>query len=203
MRNIFQGQKDIPPRYTGRELFNACVSSGYKSKTSTDVDINTLAARPRSKLTAETQKPRLLITGSRIDRNNLFNMVEDAGGLIVVPDFCNGLKRYSRWIDPSLPPFQAIAQGYLNGPFCARMPGIEDRLERIKELVHDYQIDGIIYHRLKTCDFGLFETPKLENFLEQANIPLLVLETDYILHDAGRIRTRIEAFMEMLENESS
>jgi benzoyl-CoA reductase/2-hydroxyglutaryl-CoA dehydratase subunit BcrC/BadD/HgdB len=199
MNDIIEGQKETPPRHTGTELLSALLSETTRPKRSADADLKKLAAKPIIPPSDEPEKPRLMVVGNRIDRNPLFEMVENAGGAIVVPDSCCGLKHYSRRVDASLPPYEAIARGYLTGPSCARMPGFEDRLERIKNLARDYRVCGIIYNRLKFCDYGMFETPQLERFLREAGIPLLILETDYTWQDTGRIRTRIEAFMEMLE----
>lgn len=200
--DIMEGQKEIPPRHSGSELFSAFMSDPARDESCTDTVLKDLAAGPADVLPPVREKPRLMVIGNRIDRSSLFEMVENAGGLIVVPDSCNGLKRYSFPVDSSLPPVEAIARAYLNGPSCARMPGFEGRLERIGRLIHDYKIHGIIYNRLKNCDYSLFETPQLENFVQNIGIPLLVLETDYIWHDTGRIRTRVEAFMEMLEKKT-
>ena len=201
MTGIIEGQKEIPPRYTGAELLTAFSSDTARPQKSTDADLKKLAAKPAKTAPDEHETPRLMIIGNRIDRNTLYEMIENAGGAIVVPDSCCGLKHYDRRVDAALPPYDAIARGYLTGPSCTRMPGLESRLERTKSLVHDYRVHGIIYNRLKFCDFGMFETPSLENYLRKTGIPLLVLETDYTWRDTGRIRTRVDAFVEMLEKE--
>jgi benzoyl-CoA reductase/2-hydroxyglutaryl-CoA dehydratase subunit BcrC/BadD/HgdB len=42
------------------------------------------------------------------------------------------------------------------------------------------------------------ESRKIEKLLKSHNIPMLKVETDYAQEDVEQIRTRIEAFLEMI-----
>jgi benzoyl-CoA reductase/2-hydroxyglutaryl-CoA dehydratase subunit BcrC/BadD/HgdB len=125
-------------------------------------------------------------------------MVEKAGGSIVVFDTCNGLKHYTDLVENSMAPLQALARRYLLKPSCPRMPGFETRLERVKLLVREFRVQGIIYSALKFCDYSLFETPQVEKLSKELGLPTLVLENDYVWADIERLRTRVEAFLEMI-----
>ena len=81
------------------------------------------------------------------------------------------------------------------------MPGFGKRIERLEQLIEDYSIEGIIYNNLKFCDYSLFEAPQVEGFLRKGSLPFLVLENDYLWGDIGRIKTRIEAFLEIVGGE--
>jgi benzoyl-CoA reductase/2-hydroxyglutaryl-CoA dehydratase subunit BcrC/BadD/HgdB len=141
---------------------------------------------------------RLLVLGNRIDRPALFDIVEKAGGSIAVFDTCNGLKHYTDLVENSMASLEALARRYLLKPSCPRMPGFEARLERVKHLVREFRVQGIIYRALKFCDYGLFETPQVEKLSKELGLPALVLEDDYVWADIGRSRTRVEAFLEMV-----
>jgi benzoyl-CoA reductase/2-hydroxyglutaryl-CoA dehydratase subunit BcrC/BadD/HgdB len=58
---------------------------------------------------------------------------------------------------------------------------------------------GVIGHVLKFCDPYLARLPAVREALREARLPLLVLEGDCSLRSLGQQRTRIEAFVEMLE----
>ena len=45
---------------------------------------------------------------------------------------------------------------------------------------------------------NLVEANRVEKVLKEHNIPLLKIETDYGQEDAGQLKTRIEAFLEMI-----
>ena len=59
-------------------------------------------------------------------------------------------------------------------------------------------MDGVIDCSLKFC--CLYDTEKyaVGRALKEAGVPVLSLETDYADTDAEQLRTRIEAFVELL-----
>ena len=78
------------------------------------------------------------------------------------------------------------------------MPGLERRFEYLKELVESSGAAGVIYSTVKFCDSHLYDLPLLDKDLRQAGIPFLWLENDYEWTGLGQLRTRVEAFLEML-----
>ena len=62
---------------------------------------------------------------------------------------------------------------------------------------------GVIAHVMKFCDPYLARLPALRRRLEEAGLPLLVLEGDCTLRSLGQHATRIEAFVEMLEERAA
>ena len=59
-------------------------------------------------------------------------------------------------------------------------------------------VDGVIDANLKFCTLYDTEKSAVAKALEAEGIPCLGLETDYTDNDAEQLRTRIEAFVEML-----
>ena len=139
--------------------------------------------------------------GNRVDKLALFNMVENAQGSVVVFDTCNGLKHYSDHVENGSDPIESLARRYLLKPPCARMPGFDERIERLEQLIKDYSIEGIIYGGIKFCDYSLFEAPQIETYLNKIQLPFLFLENDYLWGDFERIRNRVEAFLEVVRGE--
>ena len=197
---IFEAQKEDPPRYKGSELLSILSAEGSRPKGEMTPLLSDLAMGRGATGSGSKRGTRLLALGNRIDRLALFDMVEKAGGSIVVFDTCNGLKHYTDLVENSMAPLQALARRYLLKPSCPRMPGFERRLERVKLLVREFRVQGIIYSALKFCDYGLFETPQVEKLSKELGLPALVLENDYVWADIERSRTRVEAFLEMVRS---
>jgi benzoyl-CoA reductase/2-hydroxyglutaryl-CoA dehydratase subunit BcrC/BadD/HgdB len=65
-------------------------------------------------------------------------------------------------------------------------------------MVDDYRIKGAIYTIQKMCDAHGLDFPFIESALKAKGVPLLKLELDFII-PTEQYRTRIEAFLEMLE----
>ena len=197
---IFEKQKEYPPRYAGSDLLRLLTAEATEPKRVMTARLKEAAGCSQDAPEQKTQ-PRLLVMGNVIHRPALFEMVEKAKGSIVIFDTCNGLKHYTDLVDDVGSPLNSLARRYLLKPSCARMPGFESRLRRLKKLIKDYGIQGVIYSSLKFCDYSLFETPQMEMFLKEQNLPILVLENDYVWSDAERLRIRVEAFLEMIRQE--
>jgi len=70
------------------------------------------------------------------------------------------------------------------------------RSEIIKDFVHEHQAHGILdvvgYHTYATL------TNRIKEASHEAGANYMSLETDYSKQDVGQIRTRLEAFIELL-----
>ncbi|MGB9858276.1 MAG: 2-hydroxyacyl-CoA dehydratase, partial [Dictyoglomaceae bacterium] len=85
---------------------------------------------------------------------------------------------------------------YLKRTGCVRNLNQEKRIENIKRLKED--IDGVIIYVLKFCDPIIYQSAKLRENIKSLGLPVLIIEDDYTLGNRGQMRTRVEAFMEMI-----
>jgi benzoyl-CoA reductase/2-hydroxyglutaryl-CoA dehydratase subunit BcrC/BadD/HgdB len=76
---------------------------------------------------------------------------------------------------------------------------MEERNAQLKNMITSRGARGVIYASLKFCDTYIYDYPQLKRFLDGEGIPVLRLESDYQDGHAGQLSTRIEAFVEMLE----
>jgi benzoyl-CoA reductase/2-hydroxyglutaryl-CoA dehydratase subunit BcrC/BadD/HgdB len=56
-----------------------------------------------------------------------------------------------------------------------------------------------VYHTLRYCDPFSFKALETKQVLAGRDIPFLEIHTEYAASDTEGIRTRIEAFLELLE----
>lgn len=198
---IFEGQKEYPPRYSGSDLLQLLTAEATVPKPEgADRLKEPLRSFPGTS-SGQVHQPRILVMGNEIHRLALFEMVEKANGSIVIFDTCNGLKHYTDLVVDVGPALNALARRYLLKPSCARMPGFETRIIRLRKLVSDYGIQGVIYSNIKYCDYGLFEIPQIEKAMKDLGLPFIILENDYVWSDTERMRIRVEAFLETVRQE--
>ena len=76
----------------------------------------------------------------------------------------------------------------------------DKRIKNLKQLISDFQAQGVIYHTLRYCDPFTFKTLETKDVLQKEGIPLLDIHTEYARSDTEAIRTRIETFVEILKN---
>jgi len=150
---------------------------------------------------------KVIVSGNLLRSEVIPSLIEECGGTIVHLDLCSA-SRFSLWrsdtnsreIDSlgleSL--LHLIARTYLSKTPCPRMSNRSERHELIVDLARTHNASGVILSPLMFCDSFLYDIPLLLKKLEPLGIPLLVLESDYRDENVGGIRTRVEAFVEML-----
>ncbi|MCE5328717.1 2-hydroxyacyl-CoA dehydratase family protein [bacterium] len=92
-----------------------------------------------------------------------------------------------------------IAKSYMRKPFCFRMSALDETLKSLKSDIIKKNIKAVIFTSLKFCDNTLYFYPDLKSELEKLKIPSLYLDIEYGKSSYGQLRTRIEAFYEMME----
>lgn len=146
---------------------------------------------------------RILVTGTPLAIPNwkLHHIIETSGAAVVCEEMCTGTRYFENLVDESATTlegqFQALSERYMKNN-CACFTPNPSRVADIVRLAKEYQVDGVIDANLKFCTLYDVEKSSVAEALEAEGIPVLGLETDYTDNDAGQLRTRIQAFVEML-----
>ena len=81
---------------------------------------------------------------------------------------------------------------------CACFTPNDERLSDIMDMAQRLKADGIIHYAIQFCTPYMVEAFKAKKALDTKGIPFLRIETDYSMEDMGQLKTRIEAFLEMI-----
>lgn len=150
-------------------------------------------------------KSKILITGTIMDDLSIAEVIEDYGGKIVFVDMCTGNRYFQNQIPLKTSkkindnPLKLLAEYYLSKTPCPRMMNLEKRWEYLLKIIKDNQVKGVIFYNLKFCDTSFFELPIIRERLQKYGISSLCLEGEFASSTSGRIKTRIQAFLEVLE----
>jgi len=60
-------------------------------------------------------------------------------------------------------------------------------------------VSGVIWYELLCCETYDAESYYFSLKLEEQNIPMLILESSYATAETGQLKTRVEAFIEILK----
>ncbi|MHA1264029.1 MAG: 2-hydroxyacyl-CoA dehydratase subunit D [Candidatus Helarchaeota archaeon] len=146
--------------------------------------------------------PRLMIVGSLVDNPEYVKIIEDLGSIVVTDSHCFGSKYFWNKVDEQKNPLDALTNRYLMQTPCPRMidaaTGHHTRLEHIKTLIKEFYVDGVIFERMTMCDLWSGEIFMLQKELKELGVPSLILERDYIISGIGQMKTRSQAFLEVL-----
>jgi benzoyl-CoA reductase subunit C len=144
-------------------------------------------------------KKRVILSGGVCNHPDITTIVEETGGAVVGDDLCTGSRYFSGIIDENADPITAVAGRYLERVVCpAKHRGLTDRADHLIRLARDKKAQGVIFFLLKFCDPHAFDVPYLKEALDRARIPSMVIEVEDRLPAGGQLRTRFEAFLEMI-----
>jgi len=150
--------------------------------------------------------PKIMIIGNFINEEKLWDMLSLLDLRLAADDSCTSSRYFEGFVEmnhnsapnSNLFILKAIASRYINKPKCARMSDLGAKLDEIENNISSNSIDGVIFISLKFCDNTLYFFPLLKQKLAKLKVPTLFLELEYNNFSGGQIKTRIQAFLEML-----
>ena len=81
---------------------------------------------------------------------------------------------------------------------CACFTPNQERLHNVVSMAKELEVKGVIHFALNFCQPYAMRGFEVGRALEAAGIPMLSLETDYSMEDVEQLKTRVEAFLEMV-----
>lgn len=150
-------------------------------------------------------QPRILVTGSPIAFPNIKVplLIEEMGGVLAADETCmgeRGLYDPVSVIDASFDGMmRSLASRYTKPCTCPVFVDNSQRIYRIKQMIKDSKIQGVIYHVLRGCLVYDYEYQLMEEAMGKIDIPIIRVESDYNEEDVEQLRIRIEAFIELIK----
>lgn len=190
MRNIMDGEQYLFDKYDKYEKLKQILD---------ECEVNWKNGKGPYK--PEDRPPRILISGAGLGGvvDKTIAVIEELGGAIVCYEGCSGIVSRRRLVDESedRDPIVCIAEKYLEVP-CAVMSPNHKRMEQVAATIKEWKVEGLINITLHSCHpFGV-ESRNIEKVCKNCDTPYLHIETDFYPGDEGQIRTRIEAFLELI-----
>ena len=207
MREVYALRKPNPPLLSSVEMNKILVASQSIPVEESNQLLHKTIRDVKGRTKIPNRKPiRLMIVGPEIDDSPLFELIEDIGASVVVDDICIGTKVYWHDVETKGDPLNNLAERYLNKVKCPRTvrqntqnsaEDLDARFGHVLELARDFNVNGVVLYILRYCDNYGYDVPELRIYLEKAGLPVLHLEDDYLVNSA-RLKTRVEAFTEMV-----
>jgi len=200
-RKLYELRKQEKPPITGAETLAVMVAGTAMPKEQYNEMLRELLDELSGSEGPGTHRARLMIVGGILDDPAYIKVIEDQGGLVVTDSTCFGTRLMWVEVDENASdPIAALAQYYIaDRPSCPRFYGEHDnRAQFVKDMVREFNCDGIIGERLMFCDSWLVEHYMLDQDVRADGIPFLKLDREYLTSAIGQLRTRVQAFLETM-----
>jgi len=209
MRELYDLRKSNPPLISGTEMMKVLVAamSLPVDESSALIKAVTKEVKERKPAAAKPAAKRIMLIGDQIDDVAVIDAIESAGAYLVMEDLSIGAKMYWEAVDATADPVQGIAERYLRklkipttfvGSADTYEGILDERFGQMKKYVNEFKVDGAILFIYKYCDPYGFEVPAIKSYVEAAGASVLYLEDEYSTSSLARVKTRIEAFLEMI-----
>jgi len=147
---------------------------------------------------APRQGARLFIVGSELADAALYELLGASGARVVGDLLDLGYRHFAGDVDERGDPLDALADHLLGScPTPTKYHPGRRRADLLLEQVSATRADGVIFARQKFCDPHGFDYVPLKKALDREDVPHLLIELEQT-PNLGQMRTRVEAFLEML-----
>jgi benzoyl-CoA reductase/2-hydroxyglutaryl-CoA dehydratase subunit BcrC/BadD/HgdB len=205
LKRLYDFRKLTPSPISGKDALLISQIAFYDDPERFTAQVNALCdeLEERAKTMKSQGRKRIMITGTPMALPNwkLHDIIENLEAEVVVEETCTGTRYFENEVSTQGETIEDLiknlADRYLNIN-CACFTPNTGRIDDIKRYVKEYKVDGVIYSNLSFCHTYAIEYNNVEKSLKEAGIPIINIETDYSAEDAGQIKTRVEAFLEML-----
>ena len=213
VRRLYGHTRSAPPLISGKEIMEVVGAvSCLPVDEGSDLLRQVIAEVEGRKGGRERGCARILVWGSVMEDPVLIEIIENAGAHVVIDDTCTGTRGYFANVDVKGDPLDALARHCLVDLKCPRtfreahggegrkdyLADLEARFGYLKEFARRWKVDGAILQSVRYCDCHGFEVPQVKDYLDTLAIPSLYLEHDYTEQGVKALKTRVEAFLEMI-----
>jgi benzoyl-CoA reductase subunit C len=202
LTRIYHLKGERPEILKGSDLFALVRAAMIMDRTRAASLLEEVAAqieKESASKVAAWPKKRIVLSGGVCNHPDIYTIIEEAGGAVVGDDLCTGSRYFTGLIDENADPVEAIAGRILTRVVCpAKHRGLTDRADHLIRLVREQRAQGVIFFLLKFCDPHAFDYPYLKEALDREGISSMLMEVEDRLPADGQLRTRFEAFVEMI-----
>lgn len=210
MSEFLQYRKSNPALLHGTQIMAIMNAFAYMPVEAWTKQMHRLNGEMRVRLeqnvfVSRPSQPRILVTGSPIAFPNLKIplLIEEMGGILAADETCMGERGLYDPVSVIDPGFDGMMRGlasrYTKPCTCPVFVDNSQRIYRIKQMIKEHQIQGIIYHVLRGCLDYDYEYQMMEEEMGKLDVPVIRVESDYNEEDVEQLRIRIEAFLELIK----
>ena len=202
LKKIYELRKKRPGTIRARELQTIVHSSMLMDKEEHTRLLESLLPELEGREKVTDDKIRVILSGGLCQtvHTAVLDLIEDVGLVVVDDDIYVGSRYFANDAVPGDDPIKSLAERYL-----IKTPP-DPTMGDWKTLWTDYMIDkvrennadGIISMLIKFCPPHLCYYPDIRRKLEKEGIPEILLEVEHEVVSVEQIRTRLEAFTEVI-----
>jgi benzoyl-CoA reductase/2-hydroxyglutaryl-CoA dehydratase subunit BcrC/BadD/HgdB len=143
--------------------------------------------------------PAVILSGVLPNPPEVLTLLDEMGVRVADDDLLNCSRRLLIPSSEAQDPFEAMTDSYFAMPPCTtKDSSIAERSEYFKKKIDKNGAKGVIFCMVKFCEPEFFDVPQMVQALRETGIATLVIDSELNQGLSGQLKTRVEAFGEML-----
>jgi bzd-type benzoyl-CoA reductase N subunit len=204
LSDLYALRRDNPGAISSANVLEVVRASMSMRKEEHTAVLRELLDELRAKPSQNGEDVRVVLFGNACDHPSIMTLLEEAGAVVVDDDLCTGSRYFLCIEPPENDPLRKIAKRYIRRVPCPSKHNTQfDRREYLVDMVKQGSADGVVMVVLKFCDPHDFDYPDLAKHLTESGIPHLRIETEMQPASIEQVRTRLQAFVEMLKEKKN
>ena len=147
--------------------------------------------------TERTERTKLIVSSDSLDDARYIELIESCGCRVVMNDIDIGSRSFWEPVDETKNVYEALAEHV----FSVNLPRFMNWDEQFKQVVSwadEFYADGILDFSLRHDEPRAYRGTAFGKYMKKNGYPFMSFEHEYAFSGEGQLRTRIEAFLEML-----
>jgi benzoyl-CoA reductase/2-hydroxyglutaryl-CoA dehydratase subunit BcrC/BadD/HgdB len=213
VRELYDLRKPDPPLISGTEILQVMIALA----SITVEEGNELLEQLISEVKEREQGPerkggRVLVWGGSLDHVSLTELIEGLDANLVMDDNCVGSRNYFPDVELTENPLDGLAYRYLvklvpPRTFREAVVGesgmdyaadLESRFGYLRDYIERWGVNGVILLLVRYCDPHAYELVNVRDYLDILGVPNIYVEHDYTEGALAPLKTRMQAFIEMI-----
>ncbi len=201
MLQLYEWRKRKVPPVSGAELLGIATASMVMDKNEFNTELESLLPYLEQRhVGSGPVGPRILVSADMLDNPLFLEVIEGEGCQVVMDDLDTGSRYFHKLVDENAEDLTAaLARRYCWRPADPVASNWEEQIHRIVEWVRDFRVDGVIALCDEFSPPRQWREPLLVREMARVNIPYVCISRGYDVGATGQFRTRVAAFLEMLE----
>jgi bcr-type benzoyl-CoA reductase subunit C len=148
--------------------------------------------------------PRLVLSGMVFDPLEACAIFDEIGAAVVDDDFANGWRTAAKPALSTEPLVDGVAAYLFDAaPCCCIYNPDNDRHPYLVAKARQARAQGVVFWYTKFCEPDAFDRPQLAERLKAEGIPATTVEMELSMRNFDAVRTRIQAFCEIIGGQAA
>ncbi|MDO7204003.1 2-hydroxyacyl-CoA dehydratase family protein [Paraclostridium bifermentans] len=142
---------------------------------------------------------KVVLTGISLDSKDILEILEENNITVVADDLAQESRQFRTLVPDGKDALERLARQWSNVEGCSLAYDPDKNVgSMIADEVKAKGADGVVFCMMKFCDPEEYDYPVVKKDIESSDIPTLYIEVDQQTSNNEQVRTRVQAFSEML-----